>query len=190
MTHEVRKPGGPRGGDDAGAPPAGGTIAPAMARRGRDSSGRLSACAPITSPCPMEGFMRQPLLVLPGPSRPDRGARATPFVGAARMLRAGIPLMALAALMVGCASHTLMPREQAQAIQGRDRALSPHSDAIQAAIRQSGRLGALAFLDDVDGRLVVIPGDSPAEAWARHAASSPGNGPAGGVTIPAVVSFV
>ena len=80
-------------------------------------------------------------------------------------------LLSLALLVVGCASHTLMPKEQAVAIDDRDRALVSHAAAIQAAIRQSGTMGALAFLDAGDGRLVVLPGDSPADAWARHAAS-------------------
>jgi hypothetical protein len=91
-------------------------------------------------------------------------------------------------LVVGCASHTLMPKEQAGAIDNRDRALVSHADAIQATIRQSGNIGALAFLDAKDSRLVVLPGDSPADAWARYA-TSPESG-AGRISVPAVVTFV
>jgi hypothetical protein len=91
-------------------------------------------------------------------------------------------------LVVGCASHTLMPKEQAGAIDNRDRALVSHADAIQAAIRPSGSLGGLAFLDAKDSRLVVLPGDSPADAWARYA-TSPESG-AGRVSVPAVLTFV
>lgn len=108
---------------------------------------------------------------------------------ARRMLRSGIALMGVAVLAVGCASHSLVPKEQAAAIRNRERALAPHSGAIQSAIRQSNNLGALAFLDAGDGRLVVLPGDSPADAWARYATSPPG-GPTGPVSVPAVVDFV
>ena len=103
-------------------------------------------------------------------------------------LRAGLRLLSLALLVVGCASHTLMPKEQAVAIDDRDRALMTHAAAIQAAVRQSGNVGALAFLDAKDGRLVVLPGDSPADAWARYA-TSPESG-TGRVSVPAVVTFV
>ena len=49
-------------------------------------------------------------------------------------------------------------------------------------------MGALAFLDAKDGHLVVLPGDSPADAWARYTASpESGTGP---VSVPAVVTFV
>jgi hypothetical protein len=81
-----------------------------------------------------------------------------------------------------------MPKEQAVAIDERDRALASHAAAIQAAIRQSGTLGALAFLDAKDGHLVVLPGASPADAWARYA-TSPESG-AGRISVPAVVTFV
>jgi uncharacterized phage infection (PIP) family protein YhgE len=91
-------------------------------------------------------------------------------------------------LVVGCASHTLMPKEQAVAIDTRDRALVSHAAAVQAAIRQSENVGALAFLDATDGRLVVLPGDSPADAWARYA-TSPESG-TGRVSAPPVVTFV
>jgi hypothetical protein len=106
-----------------------------------------------------------------------------------RMLRSGISLMSLAVLVVGCASHSLVPKEQAAAIKNRERALAPHSGAIHDAIRQSGNVGALAFLDAVGGHLVVLPGDSPADAWARYTPSTPGE-PTGQVSMPAVVDFV
>jgi hypothetical protein len=109
-----------------------------------------------------------------------RGAPHTP--------RAGLFLLSLAWLAVGCASHTLMPKEQAVAIATRDRALVPHAAAIQAAIGQSGNVGALAFLDAKDGSLVVLPGDSPADAWARYATSP--ESATGRVSVPAVVTFV
>jgi len=108
--------------------------------------------------------------------------------GAPHTLRSGLPLLGLVLLVVGCASHTLMPKEQAGAIDNRDRALVSHADAIQAAIRPSGSLGGLAFLDAKDSRLVVLPGDSPADAWARYA-TSPESG-AGRVSVPAVLTFV
>jgi hypothetical protein len=91
-------------------------------------------------------------------------------------------------LLAGCASHSLIPGDQAKAITERERSLAVHADAIQAAIRQSGRAGGLAFLDDRDARLVVLPGDTPSDAWARHSAS-PG-GEAARVSVPAVVTFV
>ncbi len=106
-----------------------------------------------------------------------------------RTLRSGISLMGMAVLVVGCASHSLVPKEQAAAIQNRERALATHSGTIQEAIRQSGSLGALAFLDARDGHLVVLPGDSPADAWARYAPSAP-SGPPGPVSMPTVVDFV
>ncbi|HEV8532038.1 MAG TPA: hypothetical protein VGT00_11520 [Methylomirabilota bacterium] len=98
-------------------------------------------------------------------------------------------VLSLAVVVVGCASHSLVPKEQAVAIKNRDRALAPHSAAIQDTMRQSGNVGALAFLDGRDGHLVVLPGDSPAEAWARYIAS-PAGGPSGRVSVPPVVSFV
>ena len=93
-------------------------------------------------------------------------------------------LGAAVVLLAGCASHSLIPRDQAKAISERERSLAGHADAIQAAIRQSGQAGGLAFLDDGDTRLVVLPGDTPAEAWARHSAAP------GGASVPAVVTFV
>jgi hypothetical protein len=138
----------------------------------------------------MEDFAMQHLLVRPGPARPDAGPPNTLWAGAARLLRPGLLLLGLAVPIVGCASPSLMPREQALAIRNRDRALSPHTEAIQEVIRQSGHVGALAFLDGTDGHLVVLPGDGPTDAWGRHAASLPAQGSTGGVAVPPVVSFV
>jgi hypothetical protein len=98
-------------------------------------------------------------------------------------------VLGLAAVVTGCASHSLVPKEQAVAIENRDRALAPHAAAIQDTIRQSGNVGALAFLDTGDGHLVVLPGDSPADAWARYLAS-PSGSPTNRVSVPSVVSFV
>jgi hypothetical protein len=98
-------------------------------------------------------------------------------------------VLSLAVMTVACASHPLVPREQAVAIKNRNRALAPHSAAIRDTIRQSGKVGALAFLDAGDGHLVVLPGDSPEEAWARHVAS-PSGGPTGRVSVPPVLTFV
>ena len=122
--------------------------------------------------------MRQLLLVLLG-----RIGRGAPHV-----LGSGLPLMSLALVLVGCASPSLMPEAQAVAIKNRDRALTAHADAIHAAISQSGKVGALAFLDAKDGRLVVLPGDSPADAWSRYA-TSPESG-TGSVSVPPVLTFV
>lgn len=119
--------------------------------------------------------MRQLLLVLLG--RIGRGA----------LLGSGLSLMSLA-LVVGCAGPSLMPEAQAVAIKHRDRALASHADAIHVAISQSGNVGALALLDAKDGRLVVLPGDSPADAWARYTAS-PESG-TGRVSVPPVLTFV
>ena len=108
---------------------------------------------------------------------------------ARRALRSGISLVGLAVLVVGCASHSLVPKGQAGLIRDRDRALTPHAAAIEDVIRRSGTLGALAFLDAGDGHLVVLPGDTPTDAWARHTAAGPGT--AGGpVSVPTVVDFV
>ena len=104
-------------------------------------------------------------------------------------MRQRLLVLSLAMVVAGCASHSLVPTEQAVAIQNRDRALAPHSAAIQNTIRQSGNVGALAFLDTGDGHLVVLPGDTPEEAWARYLAS-PAGGPTGRVSVPPVVSFV
>jgi hypothetical protein len=122
--------------------------------------------------------MRQPLLVLLGRTR----RRALHVLGSCLLL-VGLPL-----LVVGCAGHSVVPAAQSAAIRDRERALAPHADAIQIAIRQSGNIGGLAFLDASDGRLVVLPGDSPADAWGRYA-SSPESG-TGRVSVPVVVTFV
>lgn len=108
--------------------------------------------------------------------------------GAPHGLGSGVPLVSLALVVVGCASPSLMPEAQAVAIKDRDRALASRADAIHAAISQSGHVGALAFLDAADGRLVVLPGDSPADAWSRYT-TSPESGP-GGVSAPPVLTFV
>ena len=108
--------------------------------------------------------------------------------GAPHMLGSGLPLISLALGVVGCAGPSLLPKAQAVAIRDRDRALASNADAIHAAIRQSRKGGALAFLDASDGRLIVLPGDSPADAWARYTAS-PESG-TGRVSVPAVVTFV
>ena len=122
--------------------------------------------------------MRQLLLVLLG-----RIPRGVPHpVGS------GLALMSLALVVVGCASHSLVPETQAGAIRDRDRALAPHAAAIHAAIGQSGNVGALAFLDAKDGRLIVLPGDSPADAWSRYIASPEGG--TGRVSVPPVLTFV
>ena len=94
--------------------------------------------------------------------------------GAPNILGSALLLMSLAWVVVGCASLSLMPETQAGAIRDRDRALVPHAAAIHAAIGQSGHMGALAFLDAKDGRLVVLPGDGPADAWLRYLASPEG----------------
>jgi hypothetical protein len=122
--------------------------------------------------------MRQLLLGLLGRIR-SRGPH---------LLGSGLPLVGLSLVVVGCASHSLMPAAQSAAIRDRERALASHADAIQAAVRQSGNVGALAFLDAKDGRLVVLPGDSPADAWTRYATSPESE--TGPVSVPVVVTFV
>lgn len=122
--------------------------------------------------------MRQLLLALFGRIR--RGAPHVPT--------SGLPLMGLALMVLGCASPSLIPGTQASAIRDRDRALASHRDAIHAVISQSGDAGALAFLDASDGRLIVLPGDSPADAWSRHATSP--ESVAGRVAVPSVLTFV
>jgi hypothetical protein len=103
-------------------------------------------------------------------------------------LRSGLLVGGLVALLAGCASQSLIPAEQAAAIERRDRALAAHAAAIQDAIRQSGEPGGLAFLDETDGRLIVLPGPTPADAWARHAAA-PADA-ARPASIPAIATFV
>jgi len=113
----------------------------------------------------------------------ERIRREAPHVWGSALL-----LMSLAWGVVGCASPSLMPETQAGAIKNRDRALAPHAAAIHAAIGQSGNAGALAFLDARDGRLIVLPGDSPAEAWSRYIASPEGE--TGRASAPPVLTFV
>jgi hypothetical protein len=135
-------------------------------------------------------MMRQLLLVLLGIARRDGCDGVSPLARGAQILRSGIPLTSVVLLVVGCASHSLVPKEQAVAIDTRDRTLSPHSTAIHEAIRQSGSLGALAFLDPTDGHLVVLPGNSPTDAWVRYTTSQPVGSVTGRGVVPAVVSFV
>jgi len=97
-----------------------------------------------------------------------------------RLLR----VLGLVMMVGGCASHALVPAPQATAIKHREQALAPHAAAIQAAIRQSGRTGALAFVDARDGRLAVLPGETPADAWSRAGASTDR------AAAPAVLTFV
>jgi hypothetical protein len=101
-------------------------------------------------------------------------------------VRSGITLISLALAVVGCASHSLVPASQSAAIRSRERALASHSDSIQASVRESGKVGALAFLDAADGRLVVLPGDSAGDAWARYAGSPDSQS----VVLPPVLTFV
>ena len=123
--------------------------------------------------------MRQPRLV------PLEGIRS----GFPRFRRSGVLLTCLLWLVVvGCASQSLMPAAQSQAIRDREQALAAHRDAIQASVKESGNVGALAFLDAKEGRLVVLPGDSPVDAWARYAASP--DGQSSSVSMPEVVTFV
>ena len=107
---------------------------------------------------------------------------------APHLLGLGLPFLSLALVVGGCASPSRMPEAQAVAVKERDRALAPHAGAIHAAIRESGRVGALAFLDANDGRLIVLPGDSPADAWSRHATSPEGE--TGLISVPPVLTFV
>jgi hypothetical protein len=102
-----------------------------------------------------------------------------------RLLR----VLGLVMMVGGCASQALVPGPQATAIKHREQALAPHAVAIQDAIRQSGRTGALAFVDARDGRLAVLPGDTPADAWSRAAASGSGAAP-DRAAAPAVLTFV
>jgi hypothetical protein len=122
--------------------------------------------------------MRQLLLVL----LRGIGSRAPHVRGS------GVSLIGLSLVIIGCASHSLMPAAQSEAIKDRERALASHRDVIQAAVRQSGNAGALAFLDAKDGHLVVLPGDSPVDAWAQYAASA--DGKSSSISMPEVVTFV
>lgn len=109
-------------------------------------------------------------------------------VSSGRIARAASVSLVSLSLLVGCASHSLMPATQSAAIRDRERGLAPHAETIQTAVSQSGKVGALAFLDAVNGRLVVLPGDSPADAWARYVATPESE--RGPVAAPEVVTFV
>ena len=104
------------------------------------------------------------------------------------ILRSGLYLMALSFAVAGCASHPLLSAQQSGAIKDQERALASRTDAIQVALKQSGRVGALAFLDAADGHLVVLPGDSPADAWTRYTSSTEKE--SSPVSTPPVVTFV
>jgi hypothetical protein len=134
--------------------------------------------------------MRQLLLVQLGTAGRETRGRLSLGERAALMLRPGIPLISLTLLVVGCATPSLVPKEQAIAINNRERALSAHSRAIHEAIRHSGQLGALAFLDATDGHLVIMPGNSPSDAWARYTTPSSGTGLTARASVPPVVTFV
>ena len=103
-------------------------------------------------------------------------------------MRRLLGLLGLALTIGACASASLVGDEQAEAIKRREQALAPHTPAIQETIKQAGRNGALAFFDLRDGRLVVLPGDTPADAWAR-AASAPGGTP-DRAALPTIMTFV
>ena len=135
-------------------------------------------------------MMRRLLLVLFSLLRRANPIGVAPLATAARRWPVGITLSSVVLLVVGCAGHSLIPEEQAMAIRARERALSAHAEAIQESIRQSGRLGALAFLDATDGHLVVLPGDTPTDAWARYTSTNPVKSPSGQDLVPPVVSFV
>ena len=100
----------------------------------------------------------------------------------------GLPILGIALVAIGCASPSLVPGPQAASIKERDRALARHADAIHSTIAQSGSMGALVFLDANDGRLVVLPGDSPADAWARHSAAPESDNSL--ISAPPVLTFV
>jgi len=136
----------------------------ALARNGRGPGGGVT--------------MRQLLLVLLGGIR----SRVLNVRGS------GVSMICLSLVVIGCASHSLMPAAQSEAIKDRERALASHRDVIQASVRQSGNVGALAFLDAKDGHLVVLPGDSPVDAWARYATAP--DGQSSSVSMPDVVTFV
>ncbi len=118
--------------------------------------------------------------------QPTNGARPVSPIG--RSTPIGVVHLLLVLSLLGCAGQSLMPEKQAAAVRQRERALTPHAEAIHAAIGRSGRAGALAFLDAGDGRLVVLPGDSPGDAWGRHATVPEGEGAR--VSAPSVLTFV
>jgi hypothetical protein len=104
-------------------------------------------------------------------------------------MRRYLGILGLALTIGACASPSLVPQEQAAAIRRREQSLAPHSAAIQETIRRSDRSGALAFFDLRDGHLVVLPGETPADAWARAIAAGAG-GATDPVATPVVVTFV
>jgi hypothetical protein len=122
--------------------------------------------------------MRQLLPVLLGGVR-----SAAPYIRGS-----GVSLVCVLLLVIGCTSRSLMPAAQSEAIKDRERALASHRDVIQTSVRQSGSVGALAFLDAQDGRLVVLPGDSPVDAWARYATAVDGKNSS--ISMPDVITFV
>src|SRR5690242_11754593 len=103
-------------------------------------------------------------------------------------MRRLLGLLAVALTIGACASASLVSDEQAEAIKRREQALVPHTPAIQQSIKQSGFAGALTFFDLRDGRLVVLPGDTPEDAWTR-AAAAPGGAP-DRAAMPTIVTFV
>src|SRR5262249_38392331 len=107
---------------------------------------------------------------------------------AARIMLSGVYLVSALALVSGCATHSLIPAAQSDAIREREKALASRSDAIQAAIHQSGKPGAPAFLETKDNRLGPLPGDSPADAGAGYVASAEGE--TSSASVPPVVTFV
>jgi hypothetical protein len=103
-------------------------------------------------------------------------------------MRRLLGLLGVALTVGACASASLVSDEQAEAIKRREQALALHTSAIQQTIEQSGRAGGLAFFDLRDGRLVVLPGDTPGDAWAR-AAAAPGGTP-DQAAMPTIMTFV
>ena len=103
-------------------------------------------------------------------------------------MRRLLGLLGVALTVGACASASLVSDEQAEAIKRREQALALHTPAIQQTIKQSGRAGGLAFFDLRDGRLVVLPGDTPGDAWAR-AAAAPGGTP-DQAAMPTIMTFV
>lgn len=103
-------------------------------------------------------------------------------------MRRLLGLVGLALTVGACASASLVSDEQAEAIRRREEALAPHAPVIQETIKRSGRAGALAFFDLRDGRLMVLPGDTPGDAWAR-AASAPAGTP-DRAALPTIMTFM
>src|SRR5215813_3374180 len=94
-----------------------------------------------------------------------------------------------------CCSEYLRVFERAIALRGRRRNFFFSSRSRHTRCGRdwssdvcSSDLGALAFLDAKEGRLVVLPGDSPVDAWARYTASP--DGQSSSVSMPEVVTFV